>query len=163
MRMATAKFGYTGAGLTIFIAMLVPFFLYGVFTRGLSSLGLHVDEVYSGGPPVRTVQATDYTIEIHRQVFPHLLQSEKPFVQLDWKPASALPSHVSDVVDIDGDGRPDVLVSFDVPRNPKTPLRVSVQPLSPHFEAMQNVSKEKFSALIARVDDVIVVRIPTAR
>jgi hypothetical protein len=163
MRMATAKLGYTGAGLTIFIAMLVPFFLYGVFTKGLASLGLHVDEIYSGGPTVRTVQARGYTIQVHRQVFPHMLQSEKPFVQLDWKPASALPPRVSDVVDIDGDGTADVFVSFDVPKDPKAPLRVSVQPLNPRYETMQNVGKEKFSALIVRVDDAIVVRIPTVR
>jgi len=163
MRKLAAKLGYTGAGLTIFAAVLAPFLLYGVFTKGFSSLGLHVDEVYSGGPRVRTVQAAGYTIDIHRQVSPHLFQSEKPFVQLDWKPVSSLPPHVSDLVDIEGDGKPDVHVSFDVPKDPKAPLRVNVEPLNPRYEAMQNVGKEKFSALIVRVDDAILVRIPLAR
>jgi len=163
MRKLTAKLGYTGAGLTVFAAVLAPFLLYGVFTKGFSSLGLHVDEVYSGGPKVRTVQAAGYTIDIHRQVSPHLLQSEKPFVQLDWKPVSSLPPHVSDLVDIEGDGKPDVHVSFDVPKDPKAPLRVNVEPLNPRYEAMQNVGKDKFSALIVRVDDAILVRIPLAR
>jgi hypothetical protein len=163
MKMPVAKLGYTAAGLTVFAAVLVPFFLYGLFTKGFSSLGLQVDEMYRGGPTVRTIQGTGYSIEIHRPVFPHMLQHEKPFVQLDWKPASALPRHVSDTVDIDGDGKPDVYVSFDVAKDPKAPLRVDVEPLNPHYEAMRNVGKEKFSALIVRLDDAILVRIPLAQ
>src|SRR5712691_12262105 len=114
MKTPAPKLGYTAAGLTVFAAALVPFLLYGVFTKGFSSLGLHVDEMYTGGPKVRTVLANGYTIDIHRQVSPHMFQREKPFVQLDWKPASALPPHVSDLVEIDGDGKPDIRVSFDV-------------------------------------------------
>ena len=157
-----AKLGYTAAGMTVLAALLVPFLLFGVFTKGFAALGLHVDEVYSGGPKVRTVQTGAYSIDIHRPVFAHLLQTEKPFVQLDWKPVSALPSHVSDLVDVDGDGQPDIRVSFDVPKDPKTPLRVSVEPLNPRYEAMRNVGKEKFSRLIVRVDDAILVRVPLA-
>ena len=163
MRMLTAKLGYAGAGVTVLAAVLAPFFLYGIFTKGFANLGLHVDEMYSGGPTVRTVQATGYVIEVHRPVFPHMLQSEKAFVQLDWKAASALPAHVSDLVDIDGDGKPDVHVSFDVPKDPKAPLRVNVEPLNPRYEAMRNVGKEKFSTLIVRVDDAILVRVPLAQ
>ena len=155
-----AKLGYTGAGVTVLAAVLAPFLLYGFFTKGFSRLGLHVDEMYSGGPIVRTIQAAGYTISIHRQVSPHLLQREKPFVQLDWKPANGLPPHVSDSVDIDGDSKPDVRVSFDVPKNPKAPLQVNVEPLNLHYEAMRRVKKEKFSALIVRVDDAILVRVP---
>ena len=158
-----AKLGYTAAGMTVFAAVLVPFLLTGAFTKGFAALGLHVDEMYSGGPTVRTIQAAGYTIDIHRAVSPHMLQLEKPFVQLDWKPVSALPSHVSDVVDVDGDGQPDLRVSFDVPKDAKTPLRVNVEALNPHYEAMQNVGKEKFSRLIVRVDDAILVRVSLAR
>jgi len=162
MRMLTAKLGYTGAGLTVFAAVLAPFLLYGLFTKGFSSLGLHIDEMYTGGPTVRTVQAAGYAIVIHRPVSPHMLQREKSFVQLDWKPVSALPLHVSDLVDIDGDGKPDVHVSFDVPKDPKARLHVDVESLNPRYEAMRNVSKEKFSALIVRVNDVVLVRVPVA-
>ena len=163
MKMPAAKLGYTAAGLTVFAAVLAPFLLYGLFTKGFASLGLHVDEMYSGGPMVRTIQNAAYSIHIHRPVFPHLLQSEKPFVQLDWKPVSALPPQVSDVVDVDGDGQPDIRVSFDVPKDVKTPLRVNVEALNPRYEAMRNVGKEKFSRLIVRVDDAILVRVPLAR
>jgi hypothetical protein len=157
-----AKLGYTAAGVTVFAALLVPFLLFGVFTKGFAALGLRVDEVYSGGPKVRTVQTGAYSIDVHRPVFPHLLQTEKPFVQLDWRPVSALPSYVSDLVDVDGNGQPDLRVSFDVPQDPKTPLRVSVEPLNPRYEAMRNVGKKKFSRLIVRVDDAILVRVPLA-
>jgi hypothetical protein len=161
--MPAARLGYAGAGLTVCAAMLVPFLLYGLFTKGFSNLGLHVDEVYSGGTKVRTIQAAGYTIDIHRPVSPHMFQREKPFVQLDWRPASSLPYHVADVVDIDGDGKPDIEVSFDVPRDPKAPLRVDVKPLNSRYEAMRNVGKQNFSALIVRVDEAILVRVPIAR
>lgn len=157
-----AKLGYTAAALTILIALLVPFVLMGTFTKAFASLGLHVDEVYSGGPKVRSISMASYSIDIHRPVFPHFFQTEKPFVQLDWKPVSALPGHVSDAVDVDGGGRPDVLVTFDVPKNPKAPLRVDVEALNSRFESMHNVGKQHYSSLIVRVDDAILVRVPFA-
>ena len=155
-----SKLGYTGAGLTVLVAVLVPFLLFPLFSKGFARMGLHVDEVYSGGPKIRTMQLSGYTIDIHRQVTPHMFQTEKPFVQLDWGPATALPPHISDAVDIDGDGKPDVQVSFDVPKDSRTPLLVNVDSLNPHYESMHNVGKRKFSALIVRVDDAILVRIP---
>jgi hypothetical protein len=161
-----AKLGYTAAGTTVMAAILVPFLFYGLSTKGFVALGLHVDEMYSGGPKVRTVQYGAYSIAIHRPVYPHMLQNEKPFVQLDWSPVSALPAHISDLVDIDGDGRPDVRVSFDVPGDPKAPLRVNEEPVNPgagRFEAMRNVGKEKYSRLIVRVDNSILVRVPLAK
>ena len=163
MKWPSAKLGYTAAGMTVLAAMLAPFLLMGQLTKGVVRLGLHVDEMYSGGPTVRTIQADGYTIAIHRAVFPHMLQTEKPFVQIDWKPATALPQHVSEAVDVDGDGKPDLRVSFDVPKNPKAELRVNVDSLNPRYQAMRNVGKQKFSELIVRVDDTILVRVPLAK
>jgi hypothetical protein len=160
MKSPTSTLGYTAAGMTVLAAVLVPFVLMGLFTKGFTKLGLHVDEMYSGGPAVRTIRAEGYTVTIHKAVYPHLLQTEKPFVQLDWKPVNALPQHVSDAVDMDGDGRPDVRVSFDVPKDPKTPLSVDVDALNRRYQAMRNVGKRKFSELIVRVDDAILVRVP---
>lgn len=158
-----AKLGYIGAGLTIFAAVLAPFALYGLFTKGFASLGLRVSETYSGGPKVRTIQAAGYTIDIHRRVRPQMLQREKPFVQLDWKPADRLPAHISDRVDIDGDDKPDVHVDFDVPKGPQAELRVNVESLNPIYNDLRDAGKEKFSALIARVDNRIIVRVPLAQ
>ncbi len=163
MRLPAAKLGYAAAALTVLAALLVPFFLTGTFTRAFASLGLHIDEMYTGGPKVHTMQRAGYSIDVHRPVFPHMLQQEKPFVQLDWRPVSALPPHVSDAVDVDGDGQADVRVGFDVPQDPKAPLHANVEALDPHYEAAHDLGKQKFSALIVRVDDAIVVRVPLAR
>jgi hypothetical protein len=160
MNWLTSKLGYVAAGMTVIVAMLVPFVLTGLFAKGFTRLGLHVDEMYSGGPTARTIQEKGYTIEIHRAVYPHLLQSEKPFVQIDWKPAVALPDRVTDTVDIDGDGQPDVRVSFDVPKDSRASLHVNVDSLNPRYQAMRSVGRKKFSELIVRVDETILVRVP---
>jgi hypothetical protein len=158
-----AKLGYTAAALTMLAALLTPFLLMGSFAKGFVALGLHVDEIYSGGPKLRIVPMGSYSIVFHRPVSPHVLQSAKPFVQLDWTPVSALPRHVSDLVDMDGDGRPDLRVTFDVPQNPKAPLRVNVESFNPRYEAVQNAGKEEYSRLIVRVDNAILVRVPLAK
>jgi hypothetical protein len=158
-----AILGYTAAGMTVLVALLVPFVLMRAFSDGVAALPLHVDEVYSGGATARVIPMGAYSINIHRPVTPHYLQSGKPFVQLDWTLVSALPPHVSDVVDVDGDGQPDIRVSFDVPSNPKAPLHVDVEPLNPHYLPMRNVGKQGFSELIARVDNAILVRVPLAQ
>ena len=73
-------------------ALLTPFVLYGSIAKGVGgALGLHVDEVYSGGPKIRAIQQGAYTIDVHRMVTPHMLQKEKQFVQLDCTPVSACP------------------------------------------------------------------------
>jgi hypothetical protein len=158
-----ATFGYTAAAITVLIALLTPFLLMGLFSKGFVALGFHVDEMYSGGPKVRAIPMGAYSIDVHRPVYPHMLQSEKPFVQLDWQPVSALPQHVSDAVDVDGDGQPDIRVSFDVPKDPKAPLRVDVDSLNPRYETMRNAGKEKYSRLIVRVDKAILVRVPLVK
>ena len=162
MKIPTAKLGYTAAGITVLAALLVPFLLLGLLTKGFAALGLHVDEMYSGGPKARTVHTAAHSIDIHRPVTPHMLQREQPFVQLDWKPVSALPEHVSDAVDVDGDGQPDLRVEFDVPKDVKAPLSVNVEAFNPRYQTVRNVGKEKFSRLIVRVDDAILVRVPLA-
>jgi hypothetical protein len=39
---------------------------------------------------------------------------------------------------------------------------VNVEALNPQYEAMRDVGKERFSKLIVRVDDAILVRVPLA-
>ena len=158
-----ARLGYTAAVLTMVAAILTPFVLFKSITKGVVALGLHVDEIYSGGPKVRTIEREAYSIDVHRTVIPQMLQKEKPFVQLDWRPISALPAHVADVVDVDGDGQPDLRVSFNSAVDSKGNLHVNVEPLSPRFEAVKNAGKERYSRLIVRVDNSILVRVPVAQ
>ncbi len=154
--------GYTAAVGTILAAVLVPFVLIGRFSHVFANLGLHVDEMYSGGPKVRSIPAARYTIDVHRKVEPHLLQSESPFVQLDWRPVGTLPARVDENVDIDGDGQPDVRVRFDVPPDPKAKLKGEIVALNPTYVTVRNLGVERRSALIVRVDDAILVRVPMA-
>jgi hypothetical protein len=155
-----AKLGVAAAILTMVVAIMVPFVMYGLIAKGVARMGLHVDEVYSGGPTVRTIQHEAYSINVHRIVTPHALQSEKPFVQMDWTPVSALPEHVADNVDVDGDGQPDLRVSFNAQKDANAELRVDVEPLNNRFEAMRNTGKDQYSRLIVRADAAILVRVP---
>jgi hypothetical protein len=70
------------------------------------------------------------------------------------------PATISEPLDLDGDGQPDCVVSFQVPRNPRATLHVDVKPLNALVKPMNGVSKDSFSSLIARVNDTIVVRVP---
>ena len=40
MKSPTAKLGYTAAGMTVVVAMLVPFLLMGLFAKGFTKLGI---------------------------------------------------------------------------------------------------------------------------
>lgn len=166
MTRLTKGLGYTAAVLTLVAAFLTPFWLMGAFTNGVAALGLHVDPVYLGGREVRSVQHGAYRIAVHEYVRPGGLWPQAgPFVQLAWSPAAALPAKVADEVDVDGDGRADALVSFDVPGDPNAPLAVEIKARTPMVRSfrLSSTSGEAFVAPIVRVKDSIVVRVPLAR
>jgi hypothetical protein len=155
-----SKLGYTAAALTIVCAVLIPFLLIDVFSRGVAATGVHVDDVYGGGKIVRTIEKGAYKIQVYETIHPHALQRDQPFLQIAWTPVSALPPRVSDEVDIDGDGYPDLRATFAVPRDEKTALSVDVEPLHPGIEAMHGVTRKgSFDQLIARVNNQILVRV----
>src|SRR5512146_2534464 len=123
MRKLKSALGYTAAVLTLIAAVLIPFLLMDVFTRGVAATRLRIDPAYSGGEASHTLNRGAYRIVVNRPVRKTApLQRLQPFVQLTWKPASALPQNVSDAVDIDGDGTPDAAVKFAL----KPPLRAEV-------------------------------------
>jgi len=135
----------------------------GFFSNTVARAGLHVDEGYSGGVVARTIAKNGYRIAVNQPVKPHLLQRLEPFVQIVWEPASALPAQISDEVDLDGDGRPDVRVTFAVPTDAQAPLRVNVASLNDNYQSLAGVGKESFSRLIVRTDRGIIVRVPLSR
>jgi hypothetical protein len=157
-----SKLGMSGAILTLAIALLTPFLLMGTFAKGFMGLGLHVDERYSGGRVVRQTTVNGHTLSIHEVVRTRMMQRGRSFVQVDWENAPALPGHVEDVIDLDGDGRLDVRVRFDVPANPKAPLFVDAEPLSGQTLPLNHAGKRYLDGMIARVDQKIVVRLPLA-
>jgi len=153
--------GYTAAALTVLAAVLTPFVLIGLFTRGVAATGVSVDPVYTGGKVSHTVVRQNYQVVVHSPVSPRgPLQRGAPYVQLVWQPATALPPRVSDEIDLTDDRQADLRVTFDVPRDPKAELRVDVEPLTALVQPLRRVGKESLSSLIARVGDTIVVRVP---
>ncbi len=159
----TAVLGYFAGGLTLLVAILVPFVLMGFFSNAVARAGLHVDEGYSGGVAARTIARDGYRIVVNQPVKPHLLQRMEPFVQVAWEPASALPAQISEDVDLDGDGRPDVHLTFAVPADAKEPLQVNVASLNDNYQSFAGVENESYSRLVMRTDRGIMVRVPLSR
>jgi len=155
-----AILAYTGAGLTLVVAACVPFFLMGAFSGLVAHAGLHIDATYSGGTIARTIQRNNYRIVVYQPVQPRMLERIEPFVQIVFEPADSLPAHVSDEVDLDGDGRPDVRVSFTVPANASVKLRGDVTALNGKYVSFAHVADESFSRMVVRTGNQIVVRVP---
>jgi hypothetical protein len=164
MQRLKSVLGYTGAILTV-VAMLVgPFVLFPLFQRGIAASGVEVDAVYTGGPVARVVAGDGYLITVRRPVRSRaMLARPAAFVQLEWAPASALPAHVADEVDLDGDGRADLTVCFELPADTAAALFVDATPAGGMVRPLHRASRDSFSSLIARVGDRIVVRVPLAK
>jgi len=154
MKRLRSILGNTLAWVSLALAVLTPFLLLGWFQHAVASAGLRIDPLYTGGEIARVAQREGYRIEIYRPA-PRRSPFQKidPFIQMVWCPADRLPARVSDEVDVDGDGVPDLLVTFDS----KT-LAGSVTPRNTRFRAMHGAGVISFAELIARVNDGIVVR-----
>jgi len=163
MQRLTAVLGYTGAVLTVVAMLVMPFVLFPLFQRGVAATGVEVDPVYSGGPTARIIEKDGYRIIVNQPVHSRaLLARPAAFVQIAWAPAGALPALISDEVDLDGDGRTDLTACFEVPADTTAALFVDVTPAGRELLPLRRVSRDSFSALIARVGDRIVVRVPLA-
>ena len=156
MKRLRSILGNTGAVLTLALAVIAPFLLYGWFQAAIGAARLHIDPTYSGGEISHVIQRPGYRIVVNRPVPRRSpLQRIGPFIQLAWTPAASLPAHLSDDVDLDGDGAPDIRVAIDSHN-----LVVDVTPLTARYRPMHSQGVTSFSALIARVQDALVVRIP---
>ena len=122
----------------------------------MAALHLRIDPQYSGGEVARVIQREGYQIVVRRPVARRSpLQRVDPFVQMTWTPVAKLPARVSEEVDLDGDGTPDLEVAFDT-----ASLRLEATPLHAGYRAVHVQGVVSFSELIARVNDGIVVRVP---
>ena len=163
MKRLPSILGYTAAALTIVAAVLTPFLLIELFTRGVAATGVRIDPAYTGGKPAHTIARGTYRVIVHHPVSPRApLQRLEPFVQLTFEPVTALPPHVTDEIDLTDDHQPDLRVSFEVPSDPKAEWRVNVEPLGPLVQALRGAGQDSASSLIARVGDTVVVRVPLA-
>jgi len=152
---------YVGATLTLLIAFSTPFYLMGAFSGAVANAGLHVDATYTGGPIARSYQRDGYQIVVHQPVQTHALQQTSPFIQFEFKPASALPAVVDEVIDLDGDGRSDVHVTFAMDRRAGAKLRGNVMALNGNYETMTGVSDDSYSRLLVAVNNTVIVRVPS--
>jgi hypothetical protein len=146
--------------------LVAPFVLFPAFTRMIAATGVRVDPVYGGGAPARTLERGAYRIVVNRPVRSRApLARPEPFVQLAWSPAGALPPQVADAIDLDGDGRDDLVVRFAVPADTTAALFVDVTPLGggAGVQPLAHASRGSFTRVIARVGDRIVVRVPLTR
>lgn len=156
MKRLRSILGTAGAVATLALAALTPFLLMGRFQNAIGGWHLRIDPEYSGGEVSHVIQREGYRIVVNHPVPRRSpLQRVDPFVQISWTPANRLPVRVSEEVDVDGDGTPDVLVSFDSQK-----LVVDVTPLNARYRAMHSQGVTSFSTLIARVKGGITVRIP---
>ena len=162
-RISMSVLAYAAAGLTLILAALTPFVLIGFFSNAVAHAGLHIDNVYSGGSVARTIVRGAYRIDIYQPVEARLLQRTDPFVQITWTPASALPSRLTDQLDLDGDGRNDVQVLLDVPADARSPIQGEVRALNERYRPIADLQHQSFSKLMVRTGDRILVRVPLSR
>lgn len=169
-----AVLAYSAAVLTLLVAILTPFLLMGLFTKAVAHAGLHIDPIYSGGTVVRTLTRTSshgtYQIEVYQVVRPHALQAGGPFVQVTFHPVSALDSQISEKIDLDGDGQPDVRVDLTIPADARARPGGSVVALDGKYRSFsaglpsasahgRSWDNSSFSQLIVRTGDTVVVRV----
>jgi hypothetical protein len=160
MRRLRVFVGYSAAVLTIAAAVLTPFLLLRVFTGAVARTGIRINEAYSGGEPAVELDRGGYRIVVHRPVRPQApLQRLQSFVQVSWAPAAGLPETVRDVIDLDGDGAPDIDIRFRVPPDPRQPLEADVQALTAVTGSCR-LGRGDFSSMICRAGDRIVARLP---
>jgi len=161
MQRVKTVLGYTGAGATVAAAVLAPMLLMPLFARGVAATGVRVDPSLSGGRVVREIPRAGYRILVHEVVRPRApLQRTRPFVQVAFTPAAALPAAVDDAVDLDGDGRDDVRVRF---APGAASLRADLEALGPLVRPACGLTRESRDGFVGRVHDAVVVRVPLAR
>lgn len=151
---------YIGAGLTLAVAVCVPFLLMGTFSRAVAHAGLHIDASYSGGTVARTIDRGSYRIVVYRPVQPRSFQRVDPFVQIAFTPVSRMPSQMNEEIDLEGHGQPSVRVSFTVPTDPHARPTGSVVALDGRYQSFSMPGAYSFSRLLVRTGDTIIVRVP---
>lgn len=118
--------GYSLAFLAIIGFMVVVLGLGDWMNLLVSTTGLTVSPWFTGGPVVRAVDHGAYRTEIHRPVFDALIgERSEGFVQVAWRPDTAVPPSLDEQIDYNGDGVPDLGVQVAT-----APRSVTLSPLA---------------------------------
>ena len=123
MEKLKAFFGHTVAVLTFPIIIVM---IFGAFGGPLGELfievtGLETSANWTGGEVVQTIDHGAYQTQVHRMVFDALIGERKEgFIQVGWVPPDALPAHIDEEVDADGNGQADFRVEVDTQNKQST-------------------------------------------
>ncbi len=81
----------------------------------IETTGLTLSPNYTGGEVRQTIAHGAYQMQVHRMVFDDTLIGERQegFIQVNWTPLGALPAHIDEEIDADGDRRADFRVEVN--------------------------------------------------
>jgi hypothetical protein len=157
--------GYGAAALTILFSLTLPLKGFPIFLSALGNLNLKIAPWFSGGEIAREIDRGNYQITVYHPVYPALVgEGQKGFIQLVWRPKSALPPQVQEAIDLNGDGTVDCEILFSNPPGETNPPLLTVHPKSPWVSPVHNSPTTSFEGiLVEKVKDAMYVRIPVKK
>lgn len=122
MNKLKAFLGYTIAVLTFpLIVVTIMGSASGLGEPFIELTGLETSANFTGGEIVQTIDHSAYRTQVHRLVFDALFwERREGFIQVAWTPLAALPAHIEEEIDADGDGQADFRVEVDTARQEST-------------------------------------------
>jgi hypothetical protein len=114
MKKLIAILGFAWAVVCLLI-ILIMFPGLNNFSQQLAKLPfMKINPKFSGGNVVKTIEYSNYTVNIHEPVFAALIgKSSKGFVQLDWNWTDSIPVQVMDTIDYNMDNLKDFIIGID--------------------------------------------------
>lgn len=101
----------------------------------LSATGLKHSANWTGGEVVRTIEHGAYQTDVHRAVFDALIREHREgFIQVAWRPVVALPAHIEEEIDVDGDGQADFQVALE-----KETKQATLTPYAPNVLELEGI------------------------
>jgi hypothetical protein len=151
--------------LTILFALALPLRGFPIFLSAVANLNLKIAPWFSGGEIAREIDRGDYQIKVYHPVYPALVrEGQKGFIQLEWRPRSALPPRVQEAIDLNGDGTVDCEISFSNAPGEAGPPLLTVKPKTPWVSPVQDSPTASLEGvLVERVKDAMFVRIPVKK
>lgn len=103
MKRLRSVLDYGWAALTLVI-VLATFLGNSYFSQRLAAAtGVRVSPWFTGGEVASVIERGDYRAYVHRPVFDGLIgERAEGFLQIDWKPAEALPAVITETIALAG-------------------------------------------------------------